>query len=107
MKIRGIEVEKPIEIQTIIYECPYCPKKFIHKNSYYNHIAKNNCWGFKMDFIKMTNLYEQNKINKKQYYQWCYENNCIEFLNLDDVTKNELGEEFYNKICSLYDDWGE
>lgn len=107
MKIKGIEVEKPIEEQTTIYKCPYCSKKLINKNSYYNHIPKNYCMGFHMHFIKMTNLYEQNKITKKQYYQWCYENGCIELLNLDDVTKEELGEEFYNKICSLYDYWGE
>lgn len=107
MKVRGIEVEKPIEEQTTIYKCPYCSKNFINKNSYYNHISKNYCWHFHIDFIRKTNEYEQNKITKKEYYMWCYENGYSEFLNLDEVTKEELGEEFFDKISSLYNYWEE
>lgn len=40
MEIRGIEVENVISKQSIIYECPYCTKKFINKNSYYTHLDK-------------------------------------------------------------------
>lgn len=105
MKISGIEVEKPIEEQVIIYKCPYCSKKLINKNSYYKHISKKYCWNFHIDFVKKTNEYKKNKITQKEYYQWCYENGYVEFLNLDDIKKNELGEEFYKKISSMYEDF--
>ena len=102
MKIKGIEVEQPKELKTIIYQCPYCSKKFISKNSYYTHISKDYCWGFDMRFTKIKNLYEENKITIQQYYEWCYENGCLEYLNLDEEIISKLGNDFYNKISSMY-----
>ena len=107
MKILGVEVKNPIGELTTIYKCPYCSKKLINKNSYYNHIKKKYCWNFHLDFVQKTNEYEQNKINKKEYYTWCYENGYIEFLNLDKITKEELEKDFFDKISSLYNDWPE
>ena len=102
MKIKGLEVENPKEIQTTIYECAYCRKRFINKGSYYNHISKKYCWNYYIDFEEKTQKYKENKITKKEYYQWCYENGYSGFINLDEATKNELGEEFFNKISSMY-----
>ena len=102
MKIKGIEVEQPKELKTIIYQCPYCSKKFINKNSYYTHIDKSYCQYFDMRFRRMKKFYEENKITMKQYYEWCYKNSRLEYLNLDEETISKLGNDFYNKISSMY-----
>ena len=44
----------------------------------------------------------QNKITMQQYYEWCYENGCLENLNLDEKTISKLGNDFFNKISSMY-----
>jgi len=41
-------------------------------------------------------------ITMQQYYEWCYENGCLEYLNLDEETISKLGNDFYNKISSMY-----
>lgn len=102
MKIKGIEVKQPKELKTIIYQCPYCSKKFINKNSYYTHIDKAYCWHFDIRFRRMKKLYEENKITIQHYYEWCYKNGRLEYLNLDEETISKLGNDFYNKISSMY-----
>ena len=104
MKVKGIKIEKPKELQTIIYECPYCSKKLINKNSYYNHIAKGYCWNFNIDFQQKTNEYEEGKITIDEYYEWCYEKGWIEYLNLDEKIISKLSDNLYNKISSMYSD---
>ncbi len=103
MRINNILVENPKEEKTLIYRCPYCLKKFLSKQSYRNHIAKNFCPSFFIDFEKQKKRYESSAITKKQFYEWCYENGYIEFLDLKKVTIKDLGEEFYYKIINLYD----
>ena len=105
MRIKGLEVKNPEEIQTTIYQCAYCTKKFLNKNSYYNHIAKKYCLNYYIDFEEKTQKYNQNKITKKEYYLWCYENGYVDFLNLNGATKEELGKELFEKIENLYDDY--
>lgn len=104
LKLNNLTVESPIEEKTIIYRCPYCSRKFLSKNSYRNHIIKDYCPGYFINFEKKRISYEANEITKKEYYEWCYENGYIEFLDLSEVTIKELGEEFYNKIANLYDE---
>jgi len=104
MKINGIEVCKPVELlQQTIYACPYCSKKFLNKGSYYNHIKGKYCMSYFMDFEIETQKFTENKITEKEYWSWCYENGYIEFLDLKKATVEKLGQEFYDKICSLYD----
>ncbi len=102
MKIKGIKVEQPKELKIIIYQCPYCSKKLINKNSYYNHIAKGYCWYFNIDFVNKKILYEENKITIQEFYEWCYENGYLEYLNLDEKVISKLDKDFYDKISSMY-----
>lgn len=102
MQIRGIKILKPEEVETIIYQCPYCSKKLIHKNSYYNHIAKGYCWYFNIELQAKTNEYEEGKIAMEEYYEWCYEHGYIEYLNLDEKVISKLSDDLYNKISSMY-----
>lgn len=104
MKVLGLDIENVIEEQTTIYKCPYCTKKFINKHSYYNHIKGKYCQGYFLEFEITTQRYKNKKMTKKEYYQWCYENGYAHFINLDEATKKELGEELFNKISSLYED---
>jgi len=55
-----------------------------------------------MRFTRIKKLYEENKITIQQYYEWCYENGCLEYLNLDEEIILKLGNDFYNKISSMY-----
>lgn len=103
MKIKGIRVDDVVEEKTIIYKCPYCDKKFLSKNSIYNHISKNYCYEFSFKFQKLKSLYENGKITYQNYLEKCYENGFIEYLDLSQIDKKKLSEDFYNKIKSLYD----
>ena len=102
MKINGIEVNDVIEEKTTIYRCPYCNKKFLNKNSIYNHIAKNYCYNFSFKFQKLKNMYDNKQITYQKFLEECYENGFIEYLNLNKIEKEKLSEDFYNKIKSLY-----
>lgn len=103
MKIKGLKLEDIVEEKAIIYKCPYCGKKFLSKNSIYNHISKSYCYGFSFKFQKLKNLYEEGKITYQNYLEECYEHGFIEYLNLSEIEKEKLGEDFYNKIKSLYE----
>ena len=105
MKIRGLEIKDAVPVSQIIYECAYCSKRFLNKNSYYNHIDKKFCWAFFIDYEQKAQEYENRKITKTEYYSWCYEHGFEEFLSLDKTTKEELGDELFEKIKSLYDDY--
>ncbi len=85
-----------------IYKCPYCNKKLINKNSYYNHISKKYCHQYYTDFEIETKKYKDNQITKKEYYEWCYIHGYLELLDIDDITINEIGEELFEKINNLY-----
>lgn len=103
MKIRGIEVDNPIEVQTTIWKCPNCSKKFTHKGSYYNHISKNYCWFSAFKYFEEKQRYEKGIISKKDFYMWCYENDYAHLLPITKEDEEILEEEFYKKICSLYE----
>lgn len=103
MIIESIKIENVIEEKATIYRCPYCNKKFFNKNSIYNHIRKGYCYCFDFKFKKLTNSYKNNNISYKKYLEECYENGFIEYLDLSEIEKEKLSENFYNKIKSLYD----
>lgn len=108
MKIKGIELEKIIEEQSIIYKCPYCNKKFINKNSIYNHLSKKYCYSFNIDFAKIQDDYKNNKINQKEYYERCYEIGYLEcVISPSELEKIRpmLDKEFLEKIESLYEEY--
>lgn len=102
MKIRELKVAEANEIQTTIYECPYCSKRFLNKGSYRNHIDKKYCHSFYIDYEIKTQEYEEGKITQEEYYMWCYEKGYAEFLNIDEATREKLGNDFFEKLCSLY-----
>lgn len=104
MKIRGIEVDNPIEIQTTIWECPFCLKKFINKNSYYNHIAKDFCINIPFKYYEVKQQYDNKLISKKDFYEWCYVKGYAYKLNITEDEKKEIGEELFNKISCMYED---
>lgn len=102
MKIDDINIKPVKEINITAYQCPYCSKKIFAKGSYRNHIKKDYCIGFYYNFAKFTNEYEKGKITYQEYLEKCYEDGCIELLGLDEIQKDKLAENFYNKIASLY-----
>lgn len=102
MKIKGLEVKNPEEIQTTIYECAYCAKKFLNKNSYYNHIAKKYCLSYYIDYEEKTQEYKENKITVQEYYEWVYEHGYSEFVGMTEKEKEQLSENFLRKIEDLY-----
>lgn len=108
MKILGIDVVEPIPKQMTIYECPYCAKKFMNRHSYYNHISKKWCYDYNVDFFRKQAEYNANIITKEEYYLWLYENNCLDYLEIDykdlEHLKNELSEQLFKKIERLYDE---
>ena len=107
MEIRGIEVENVISKQSIIYECPYCTKKFINKNSYYTHLDKKYCRSFNIEFEKIKNNFNNHKITEKQFYEECFRIGYLEcVVNPDDLEriKTIVSEELFNKIESMYDE---
>lgn len=103
MKIGNIKIDDVIKEEATIYKCPYCDKKFLNKNSIYNHISKNYCYNFNFKFQLLKNLFENGKIAYQKYLEKCYENGFIEYLNLSEIEKEKLSEDFYNKIKSFYD----
>ena len=103
MKIRELEIKPAKEIIIKAWECPYCSKKFFNKNSYYNHISKGYCTNFFLDYEIQNNKYKNKLISPQEYYECCYENGRIEFCNISDEEKNQLREDFVQKIESLYD----
>ena len=101
MKIKGEEIEKSIEEQATIYKCPYCRKKFMHKKSYYNHIAKRYCASYDIEFVRMSAKYEANEISAEEYYNYCFKEGYIYYmLNFSEVKelKGKISDELYKKI---------
>ena len=55
----GIKVKSTYTDIEVIQRCPYCNKKFLHKNSYRNHILG--------DYCKMFDLEKQESLDKTVY----------------------------------------
>jgi len=105
MKIKGEEVEKPIEEQTTIYKCPYCRKKLINKNSYYNHIARRYCTSYDVEFARMSAKYEADQISAEEYYTYCLKEDYIYYMldfNKVKELKGKISDELYKKIEERY-----
>ena len=104
MKIRNLEVRNPEKIQTTIYECAYCSKRFLNIGSYYNHIKGNYCNGYFIDFEEKTQDYNNNKISADEYYEWCCEKGYLyQFVELTPEEKDKISDRVFKKICSLYE----
>lgn len=105
MKIRDLEVKNPDEIQTTIYECAYCSKRFLNKGSYYNHIKGNYCQGYFIDFEEKTQDYKNNRISADEYYEWCYEKGYLyTFIEISSEEKQKISDRAFKKICELYEE---
>ena len=100
MKVKGHKVYNPIEIKTTIYQCPYCHKKLINKNSYRNHIL-SSCSRFQFEYEEMKQNYEQNKITKAEYYKWLNDNGYTVDLKDEDI--KDIGEALYKEIKETQD----
>lgn len=104
MKIRGIQVDNLIEEQATIYQCPYCTKKFINKNSYYNHLDKKYCYYFDIDLQIKTNQFDNKEITAQEYYEWMLANGYEYAICISEEEKKEISDELLQKIEGLYND---
>ena len=104
MKIRGIKVDDLIEEKTTIYKCPYCTKKFINKNSYYNHLNRNFCYSFDINLQIKTNQFDNKEITAQEYYEWMLTHGYEYAICISEEEKKEISNELLQKIEDLYSD---
>lgn len=104
MKIRGIKVDDLVEEKATIYKCPYCTKKFINKNSYYNHLNRNYCYSFDINLQIKTNQFDNKEITAQEYYEWMLTHGYEYVVRRKKRNICILSDELLQKIENLYSD---